>query len=315
MSVIRNKENQVWYLLLHFGVPCSYSSDIIKDHLRIAQKSCKKVSVTVNTLQTAFRKSKHQPMRYIFRFPRYERDDQRAIHVAEAFIFGFAVTGGPFIERDHDGYVLPIPRQLLEHGDVIDLEDLIELEETRPWDERTIDHPHSTICTSSSTSKEPYEVAWRLLPLLLQREDLFDAVRFLKASKEEFYVYPGQIREVLSKADSTSTTKREQNILEAALHNAFKAIEAVIGDPPRNDEKLFARLRAIRLDPHEIVGHENKEELFKVIRKMNLARDKKSAHGSTRNRTLTLGEVFDYQCCSKYVVYCALESALGHPLL
>jgi len=230
-------------------------------------------------------------------------------------MFGFAVTGGSFIERDHDGYVLPIPRQLLEHCDIVDLEDLIDLEENRPWDERTIDYPHHTICTSSSTSKEPYEVAWRLLPLLLRRDDLFDAVRFLKASKDEFYVYPGQIREVLSKANSTSTTKREQNVFEAALHNAFKAIEAVIGDPPRNDDKLFARLRAIGLNPHEKVGHDNKEELFKIIRKMNIARDKKSAHGSTRNRTLTLGEVFNYQFCSEYVVYCALESALGHPLL
>jgi hypothetical protein len=314
INTTASTERQVWYLILHYGLPLAYAGETIDQHFRIVEKACRSVRITVALLDMTFQKHRQLSKRYVFRFPWYKRDDLQALRVAEAFECGFSIAGVPLIDPDHDGYFLPIPRALVTPGGSISFETLVDLEEKRDWKERTVRNPYSAIETISSTTTEPYETAWRLLPLLLKREDLFDAARFWKASQDDFFVFPGEVREVLEAADSPPETQRDQTRFETALHNAFKAVEAVVGDPPKSDRKFFARLQSAGLDPHEIVGYENKRELHHIIREMNRARDRKSAHGSTRNRTITLGEMFDFHSCAQYIVSCALETELGHPL-
>ena len=54
----------------------------------------------------------------------------------------------------------------------------------------------------------------------------------------------------------------------------------------------------------------NKVLLHTVIREMNEARDKKAAHGSTPHRTITGGELMEYQVCAHLVVWAAIENKL-----
>lgn len=309
-------ERQVWYLLLHYGVPWPFMGETIEGHFDVVRRSCKPVGVTVVPVELALAARKAAPRltRYVFRFPRYCRDDDRALRFAETFDFAFAVGGTPLVAPDHDGYVVRVPRALVGPGGRVSFGALVELEERRGWDQQTLRNPYSAISMTAGTSTEAYEVAWRLVPLLLRRNDLFDAARFLKASQDDFFVYPGEVAGVLEASESQPAMQRDQTRFETALHNAFKAVEAVIGDPPRDERKYFGRLRAAGLDPHELVGHTSKEEIHTVIREMNQARDKKSAHGSTRNRTITVGEMFKYHCCARYVVVSALEKELGAPV-
>jgi len=95
--------------------------------------------------------------------------------------------------------------------------------------------------------------------------------------------------------------------VETALQNAFKAIEAVIGDPPKDDRKLALKLRNIGLDFQEEVGYGNKDKLGQLIRKINLERDRKAAHGSTSPRTIRIVDMMEYQACARYIVIAALE--------
>jgi hypothetical protein len=307
-------ENQVWYLLLHYGTPILSSGKDVKRHFRRVQKACRPVGITIVPFDVTHNNRQSQIPRYLFRFPRYQRDDAKALLFAESFIFSFAVVAAPMVDSNQDGFVLPIPRSMVGSKTSLPFQDLLRLEESRPPDTLSLDHPLAAISMVASATPERFEAAWRLVPLLMSRPDLSDAARFWKASQDEFFIFPGEIQDVLGAFDSVPSTQVDQTRFESALHNAFKAIEALIGDPPQDDQKFFARIRSIGLDPHEQVGYETKEELHTAIRNMNKARDKKSAHGSTRDRTITLGEMFNHHSCAKYVVFHAVQAALGEPL-
>lgn len=143
---------------------------------------------------------------------------------------------------------------------------------------------------------------------------LFAATRFLNRSHDSFIVYPGQIREVASDVDAVPRTASGQTDFEDALHNAFKAVEAVIGDPPSDDRKFFDKLKDIGVDPQEKVGFTEKVPISTVIRRMNEAWDKRSAHGSTRQRTIRAAELLEFQACAKAIILTALGRARRTPL-
>jgi len=115
----------------------------------------------------------------------------------------------------------------------------------------------------------------------------------------------------LASPELTAKTGFDQVRFESALQNAYKSIEAIIGDPPKNDNKFFSKLRAIGLNPHEEVGYDEKTELHQVIREMNFARDKKAAHGNTKQRTIFVKELMNYQECAAFVIIEAIAYLLG----
>jgi len=99
--------------------------------------------------------------------------------------------------------------------------------------------------------------------------------------------------------------------LETALQNAFKAIEAVIGDPPKDYRKLERKLKEHDLEFDEKVGYGSKKSLGQVIRDMNKLRDKKSAHGITSPRAIKILDMLEYQACARHIVMSALENAVS----
>jgi hypothetical protein len=252
---------------------------------------------------------------YTFRFPRYARDDLAATRLAEAFVYGMSLVHGPVVEAHPDGLVLRVPDRIVRKGFPVRLDDLVTLEKSRPIEDHTLTYPLSTIGSISCTTPERHEAAWRLAVLTFCDPVLFDATRFLKRSYDNFYVFPGQLYEVLSEPEAVACNSSQQADFEEALHNAFKAIEAVVGDPPKDDRRFFHKLEAIGIDPLEEVGYGEKVALAVLIRRMNVARDKRSAHGSTRHRTIRVVELLDFQACAEAVVLAALEKAKSAALV
>jgi len=195
--------------------------------------------------------------------------------------------------------------------DHISVDDLVSLEEARDAQNRMVSFPNVTIATTISISSDRVEAAWRVASITFNNEPLFEATRFLKRSHDNFYVYPGEIPEVISDPGMSALTSYDQTRFEDALQNAFKAVEAIIGDLPKDDSKFFQRLRQIGVNPHEKVGFGKKRPLHQAIRDMNRARDKKAAHGSTRSRTIYVLELLDFQACSEHVVTTAIETTRG----
>lgn len=104
----------------------------------------------------------------------------------------------------------------------------------------------------------------------------------------------------------------ERARIETAYQNAFKAIEAVIGEPPKEERRLRMRLVEAGIDPDETVGYgfyerygaePGKEKLIKKLTDMHHSRDKKSAHGRTAiPRTIGYCELKDKQALAQYML-------------
>jgi hypothetical protein len=193
------------------------------------------------------------------------------------------------------------------------LESLLAIEKSRPPPDRSLRFPKRAIGAWSATISHDHETAWRIASVTFGNEQLFNATRFLQRSYENFFVFPGGVSEVVS-APCSPSSGSGQNNFEDALHNAFKAIEAVIGDPPKDDRRFSEKLAAIGIDPQEPVGYQDKIPIADMVRRMNTARDKRSAHGSTRNRGISSAELLDFQACAGEIVMAALEKARGSPL-
>jgi len=304
------EDNRSWYLLLLFGIPSKYGENA-ESHMRKISKECKKVGIIIRRLFVHSKNWKDTNGRYLFRFLRYKRDDMSAIKIAESFLYGFSLSHGPIIESDHDYLILRIPDNFIRNRNDVLLEELVQLEKTRTPEERNIEFPERTIGMISSTSTDRFEAAWRVACLTFVHNNLFEATRFLKRSQDNFYVYPGQIQQVASDMELVPLTSSHQSNFEDALQNSYKAIEATIGDLPKDDRKLFLKLKQIGLDPYEEIGYRYKAQLHQVLRDMSRDRDKKSAHGSTRDRIIKAADLLNYQTCSSYIVQAAIENKKG----
>lgn len=92
---------------------------------------------------------------------------------------------------------------------------------------------------------------------------------------------------------------------ESAFQNAYKAIEAIIGDPgkDRSDRKIKTRLQATGLDPFESVGYLVKEPLLERFERYYRMRDSIAAHGSgKKKRPLKMGEIIDLQAMARHIL-------------
>lgn len=298
--------DRVCYLLLQLGCPPLQPGTANK-HLSLARRAAKHLFIRLWSVDLRAGGHGMANPRYFFRFPWYKRDDSRAIHLAEAFLYTASTICPPFMDTNEEAVALRIPKELVKDQETVSLDALVQLETSRDWSDRVTINATSTIAATTRFAEGHIEGFWRLTPYVCANAMLFDAVRFLAASRQNFYVYPGQIEDVVYNPTEAANTAHEQIALEAALLNAFKAIEAVIGDPPRDDRKLAVKLRDIGLEFHEEIGYGNKDSLGQWIRRMNIERDKKAAHGSTSPRTIRIVDLMEYQACARHIVIAALE--------
>jgi len=299
-----------WYLLLQVGVPSAFYDEDAARHIRVVGEGLG-TAHAITIRQIDLEDKSFSRGHYLFRFPRYKRDHALASRLAEAFVYGMSLVHGPMVEIHHDSLVVRVPDTMVRSAGSIRVDALIELERSRCPEDRSLTFPSTALGTISSTSSDRHEAAWRIAALTLENNRLFDATRFLKRSLDNFYVYPGEIRKVLSVEGAVPRTSSHQSNSEDALQNAFKAIEAVIGDPPKDDRRFFEKLRGIGIDPLEEVGFDRKVTISALIRRMNEARDKCSAHGSTPPRLIRHAELLEFQACAEVVVLAALEKAGG----
>ena len=247
------EDRRTWYLVLQIGFPLytrsatprgsrrlAFSDDAAAaQHLRVIRTYCKPLGITILNLNVSIPDVHREIGHYLFRFRRYCRDDETATRLVEAFAYGLSAAASPAIDTQSP-LVLRIPDNFVRGKHSISLKTLLGMEECRsdPFRFTT-----SSIAAVGSTTRGDHEMAWRMAAVTLNRADLFDATRFLQRSYENFYVYPGGICEVMSAPEDAPTNGADQSNFEDALHSAFKAIEAVIGDPPKDDRRFFAKSR------------------------------------------------------------------------
>ena len=150
-------------------------------------------------------------------------------------------------------------------------------------------------------------LAIKFVPTLFSKESLRHAVAYLSQAQHDFYVNRGQLEGAINNGDWIPTRASELAQWESAYQNSYKAVEAIIDDPPKNEQKLRSRLQEAGMDPDEEVGYRRKENISSVIREMNRIRDVRAAHGSTPNRGIRLYQMVEFQECSRYILQMALQ--------
>lgn len=283
-----NNERKVVYLLLLLGYP--YSDFSRSKHKAISNKTATQLGIKLSQLKINTRNSSMD--RYIFRFPRYKRDDVLANKIAEALIYATNITYGPLGEYHEAGLSFPIPLNLIRNNTEVELSMLTDLEENRSWDLRIFQFPTTSIGSAIFIDDGNIAAAWKITNLLYTRRNFLNAARYLKESQDNFFVWPGQIDDVLFDSSSHFGTGWEQSRLEISLLNTFKVIEAIVGDLPSNDKKLIRKMQLLGIDPYMGFGMLPQRPLFEFLREMNIARDKASAHGSTPPKKILVRDMF-----------------------
>jgi hypothetical protein len=315
--------SKVWYLVLQVGLPFDAREAIptrrgfllpafgriAARHMRAVSLECSRIGVRIRRLNIGETHHREQA-RYLFRFPRYKADDQAAIRLAEAFAYGLAIIGGIFTELDYP-LVLRVPDELARERKKVKTSVLAQLGCEMWFQAERLFDTEQQLVSISCGCLDAHERAWRIAAVGYQNSALFDALRFLRKSYENFWIAPGGISEVLAESVGFVATGSSQSKFEDALQNAFKAVEAIIGDPPKDDRRFFGKLEAVGIDPNEQVGYRQKLPIYSVIRDMNEVRDKKAAHGSAQNRYISPADRLEFQACAEEVVLAAMEKALG----
>lgn len=92
---------------------------------------------------------------------------------------------------------------------------------------------------------------------------------------------------------------------ESAFLNAFKAVEAFVGEPSENrtEEKLRERLARRSISADEPVGYSTKRTVLEWILLNHPLRDSIAGHGIGRQkRPLTVAEIIELQAVARYLI-------------
>ena len=244
---------------------------------------------------------------WMLRFGRGRSDDSLANCLADSLDGLFHLVQGPHLP---DRIILyRVPKSIIQKGGLILVDDLLREDNQRDVEDRLEEldllHAVGSICLLPETITEEI---WRLLPSCHENK-IFRALTFLRTSYQEVYLSPGDRWHRPSSGPPISAVDAAS--FESAFQNAYKAIEAIVGDPNKDDRRFENQIRAAGLDPSARIGWEEKASLFGKIRSMTVARDKRAAHGSTpRQQPIEIGELMDWQECARFVVYCAAQQVL-----
>jgi len=148
-----------------------------------------------------------------------------------------------------------------------------------------------------------------LLPLVLSNVDLFNACSFFRSCCADYNFMDGVVTDVLHEPKRGPENERERLALENVILQSFRTVEAIVGEPGKDERRFHSRMRAVDLDPSELVGFpgRRKKRLDDRIRWLQAARDSATAHGKRRRPTpFTMFEGMEAQHIADSVLHRAL---------
>lgn len=295
------------YLLLGLGVPDKWSGKTMEPSLKpIFLKDFAIRPIHLLDRGTRFSRLSPKHTIYSLKFNDGRRDDVEAQRIADAICASMTFVSGSTLDEGIMAY--PVPDKLVKKHNIIIRHEVINLKKTRL--ERHLEVMQLTLMLHRVLKLSSYDISiiFEILPEALN-EDMFEALHFFQESVREFY-FPWRYK-VIGQPERAPLSAVEKKKAENALQNAFKTIEALIGDLPTDDQKLRTKLTKVGLDPDEKIGYEVEESLLIKLRKINEARDKKAAHGKTiPNRTIAYYELMEAQDVAAYVLDTVLAKRL-----
>jgi hypothetical protein len=146
------------------------------------------------------------------------------------------------------------------------------------------------------------------LPTLVRLDSLFDAAHFYQEAVRDFQFAGDDVREILAEPEARPETGTDRVALESATLNSFRAVEAIVGEPGK-ENRFRNHLLAAGINADETVGYAGDPEwkISERIRWLQDLRDKTSGHGRrSRSDPLRYREAMEAQDLAKAVVVRAL---------
>jgi len=177
--------------------------------------------------------------------------------------------------------------------------------------------PYFRVVKCTGVPSEVLDYIWHIVPTIVKNQYLMDASNFYRESITQAWVADDNVLDIMSDNSDIPASQADRVRVETAYQNAFKAIEAVIGEPPKDKRKLRIKLLEAGINPDEMVGFDlygmkpGKEAILKKIADMQHNRDKKVAHGKTDEpRNIGYCELKDKQALAGYLISTHIETKM-----
>ena len=145
-----------------------------------------------------------------------------------------------------------------------------------------------------------HEEIWGLLPVFVDQSLRKAALLYLESLRAYPIVLHAEERLQID-LYQTPPSLRDQTVLENAFHQAFKAVEVLLGGPlPKANRKLQRKLLKLELKPDTEVSRN--KTLIEVIREVEAVRDRRAAHGKPYQEPFAFWEVAESQRLARFMV-------------
>ncbi len=250
--------------------------------------------------------------RHVIIFGDGEKSDDLSERIADAFLGAFLLSMGS-LPHEEPFYLLKFPLNLISKRSMLNLRSIkrFHTENIRYFDLLSFETiMHNNLAIGENRLRNIFQLA----PVLVSSEKLLLSSGFLAMSHRDFCV--PRATEILSDPDFVPPTRFEKCAFENALHNAYKSVEAIIGDPPKREKELLEKFVNAGIDPlkkmkkyDSTAGEFGDRSFYEFVREFRKFRNKYSAHGSTNreNRKITIIELWNYQTLAWNILVTALE--------
>ena len=238
------------------------------------------------------------------------RDDELARRFLDAYVGSFALIREPLFNDSPEALKVPY---IKEQASRIGYADLVQ------WNPDVLDPFFDAMefSTVTQVSPEYFIRAWELLPIVFA-EPYLAASHYLDASLRDFSSLEVSAAERLGDEVYLNPARRQFIAFENALQNAYKVVEALIGEPPKDDEALREKIESIGANPEDLVdAHWSPKSgycecLWETVKSMHAARDKRAAHVRTpKRRPLSYTELSMFQGAAWLMLWDAVQHELA----
>ncbi|HCG02754.1 MAG TPA: hypothetical protein DEV93_19690 [Chloroflexi bacterium] len=246
--------------------------------------------------------------RIIFK-PRAGTDDEDVAVTLDA-LTGLMGVADNFWGEQFTG--IPIPPRLLA-SDTIFAEDV---EAALVADEPDFIDTVVTIGRTASVGDAVPEWALdRMDVVMADLAEIVPALAYIFESRKEFHFVGDSITMVQREPSAISHSPIAAIGMETAFHNAYKAMEALLGgEPPKETAKLRERLESRSINPDEVAGFAGmREDMLARVMRLQATRDKRSAHAGrtgVKSRSITYFELMDAQYAAATAIKWRIEALM-----
>ena len=246
--------------------------------------------------------------RFLFYIKDGIKDDDLAQDFSDAVMCSLALVYNVAME-DHPAAIVA-PENVIRKGKIIKIEDVVGAGGIG-------NALYFRVTTGVGVPREVLDAVWRVVPVVMKNKSLMEGVHFYRESILQVYVVDDDVFEIMFNNSDIPASRAERVHIETAYQNAYKAIEAIIGEPPKDERKLRTKLLQAGINPDEKVGYElygmtpGKEALIEKLKNMQQTRDKKVAHGKTSApRIIGCCEIKDKQALARHILLTHIDQLI-----